>query len=60
MKNYIQKKLKENINKNSIDEIKLPNSIANCKFSCVNKNLANLALYKTYFEKKKFLSEINE
>jgi hypothetical protein len=22
--------------------------------------LANLALYKTYFEKKKFLSEINE
>jgi ribonuclease BN (tRNA processing enzyme) len=56
----IKKKLKENINKFSIDELKLPNSIANCKFSCVNKNLANLALYKTYFEKKKFLSEINE
>jgi hypothetical protein len=32
MKNYIQKKLKENINKNSIDEIKLPNSIAIANF----------------------------
>ena len=55
----IKKKLKENINKFSIDELKLPNSIANCKFSCINKNLANLSLYNTYFEKKKFLAEIN-
>ena len=56
----IKKKLKENINKYSIDESKLPNSLANCKFSCVNKNLANLSLYKTYFEKKRFLAEIND
>ena len=56
----IKNKLKENISKFSIDELKLPNSMTNCKFSGVNKNLANLSLYKTCFEKKKFLIEIND
>ena len=54
----IKQKLKENTAKFSIDELKLPNSIANCKFSGVNKNLANLSSYRTRFEKKKFLTEI--
>ena len=54
----IKQKLKENMAKFSIDELKLPNSIANCKFSGVNKNLANLSSYRTRFEKKKFLTEI--
>ena len=56
----IKKKLKENIAKFSIDELKLPNSIANCKFSGVKKNLVKLPSYKTYFEKMNFLAEINE
>ena len=55
----IKKKFKENTTKFNIDELKLPNSVAKCKFSCIYKNLANLSLYKTYFEKKKFLAEIN-
>jgi len=50
----IKQKLKENMAKFSIDELKLPNSIANCKFSGVNKNLANLSSYRTRFEKKNF------
>ena len=56
----IKKKLKENNSKFSIDELKLPNSIANCKFSGVIKNLVKLPSYKTYFEKMNFLAEINE
>ena len=32
------------INKFDIDELKLPNSISNCKFSAVNKNLSKLPL----------------
>ena len=56
----IKKKLKENKDKFSIDELKLPNSISNCKFSAVNKNLSKLPLYKTCFEKINFLVEINE
>lgn len=56
----IKKKLKENKDKFSIDELKLPNSISNCKFSAVNKNLSKLPLYKTCFEKINFLAEINE
>ena len=56
----IKKQLKENIAKFSIDELKLPNSIANCKFSGVKKNLVKLPIYKTYFEKMNFLAEINE
>ena len=55
----IKKKLKENISKFSIDELKLPNSIINCRFSGAYKNLSNLSSYKTSFEKKKFLIEIN-
>ena len=60
--NEIKKKLSENLNMNKfgIDELKLPNSIANCNFSLVNKNLSKLNLYKTCFEKKKFLIEIND
>ena len=57
--NQIKKKLKENSNKFSIDDLKLPNSISNCKFPGVNKSLAKLSLYKTCFEKKNFLIEIN-
>ena len=56
----IIKQLKENIAKFSIDELKLPNSISNCKFSSVKKNLVKLPTYKTYFEKMNFLAEINE
>ena len=56
----IKKKMKENNSKFSIDELKLPNSIANCKFSGVIKNLVKLPSYKTYFEKMNFLAEINE
>lgn len=55
----IKKKLKENSNKFSIDDLKLPNSISNCKFPGVNKNLAKLSTFKTCFEKKNFLIEIN-
>jgi len=55
----IKKKLKENSNKFSIDDLKLPNSISNCKFPGVNKNLAKLSSFKTCFEKKNFLIEIN-
>ena len=51
--------MKENSNKFSIDDLKLPNSISNCKFPGVNKSLAKLSLYKTCFEKKNFLIEIN-
>jgi hypothetical protein len=56
----IKKQLKENIAKFSLDELKLPNSIANCKFSGVKKNLVKLPTFKTYFEKMNFLAEINE
>jgi hypothetical protein len=56
----LNKKLKENINKFDIDELKLPNSIANCDFSSVYKNLKLLGEYKTSFEKTKFLILINE
>ena len=58
----IKKKLSENLtmNKFGIDELKLPNSMANCNFSLVNKNLSNLNMYRTCFEKKKFLIEIND
>ena len=56
----LNKKLKENINKFDIDELKLPNSIAKCDFSSVYKNLKLLGDYKTSFEKTKFLFLINE
>ena len=56
----IKKKLKENTNKFSVDDLKLPNTISNCRFAGVYKNLANLYKYKTCFEKKKFLIEIND
>ena len=58
----IKKKLSENLtmNKFGLDELKLPNSMANCNFSLVNKNLSNLNMYRTCFEKKKFLIEIND
>ena len=56
----LNKKLKENINKFDIDELKLPNSIANCDFSTVYKNLKLLDEYKTSFEKTNFLLQINE
>ena len=56
----LNKKLKENINKFDIDELKLPNSIANCDFSSVYKNLKLIGEYKTSFEKTKFLILINE
>ena len=55
----IKKKLKENSNKFSIDDLKLPNSISNCKFPNVNNDLAKLSSYKTCFEKKNFLIDIN-
>ena len=56
----LNKKLKENLSKFDIDELKLPNSIANCDFSSVFKNLKLLGEYKTSFEKTKFLILINE
>ena len=56
----LNKKLKENINKFDIDELKLPNSIANCDFSSIYKNLKLLGEYKTSFEKTKFLLLMNE
>ena len=56
----IEKKLKENISKYEIDELKLPNSIANCDFSSIYKNLKTLGEYKTSFEKTKFLISMNE
>ena len=56
----LDKKLKENISKFDIDELKLPNSIANCDFSSVYKNLKLLGEYKTSFEKSKFLILMNE
>ena len=56
----LDKKLKENISKFDIDELKLPNSIANCDFSSVYKNLKLLGEYKTSFEKSKFLISMNE
>ena len=56
----LNKKLKENISKFDIDELKLPNSIANCDFSSVYKNLKLLGEYKTSFEKTNFLLSMNE
>ena len=56
----LNKKLKENISKFDIDEMKLPNSIANCDFSTVYKNLKLLNEYKTSFEKTNFLMQIND
>ena len=56
----IEKKLKENISKYEIDELKLPNSIANCNFSSIYKNLKALGEYKTSFEKTNFLLSMNE
>ena len=38
----LNKKLKENLSKFDIDELKLPNSIANCDFSSVYKNLKDI------------------
>ena len=56
----LKKKLKENKTKYSVDELKLPNTTKNCKFNSAKKYLSNISLKKTYFEKKKFLTEINE
>ena len=56
----LNRKLKENISKFDIDELKLPNSIANCDFSSVYKNLKLLGEYKTSFEKTNFLLSMNE
>ena len=55
----LKKKLEENKSKYNIDILKLPNSIEKCKFNSINKNLSKLSSYKTYFEKKKSLTEIN-
>ena len=38
----------------------MPNTTKNCKFNSAKKYLSNISLKKTYFEKKKFLTEINE
>ena len=56
----LNKKLKENMSKFDVDELKLPNSIANCDFSTVYKNLKLLNDYKTSFEKTNFLTQMNE
>ena len=56
----LNRKLKENLIKFEVDELKLPNSISNCDFSSVYKNLQLLGEYKTSFEKTKFLVGINE
>ena len=56
----LKQKLKENKTKYSVDELKLPNSTKNCKFNSAKKYLSNISLKKTYFEKMKFLTEINE
>ena len=56
----LNRKLKENISKFEIDELKLPNSILNCDFSSIYKNLQLLDEYKTSFEKSNFLIKINE
>ena len=56
----LNKKLKENINKFDIDELRLPNSIENCDFSSIYKNLKLLGEYKTSFEKANYLISMNE